>query len=53
LGRIGVWRSASGGSSVTTVLMLRLRHQLTTTRSGRSSVLLVEESLPVAWQGRH
>ncbi|CAM5419090.1 hypothetical protein [Rhodanobacter lindaniclasticus] len=37
---------------VTTVLLLRLRHQITATRSGRSSVLLVEEALPVAWQGR-
>lgn len=51
LGRIGVWRSPAV-ESVTTVLLLRLRHQITTTRSGRSSVLLVEEALPVAWQGR-
>lgn len=51
LGRIGVWRSPAV-DSVTTVLLLRLRHQITTTRSGRSSVLLVEEALPVAWQGR-
>lgn len=51
LGRIGVWRSPAV-NSVTTVLLLRLRHQITTTRSGRSSVLLVEEALPVAWQGR-
>lgn len=52
LGRIGVWRSPAI-SVVTTLLLLRLRHQLTTTRSGRSSVLLVEEALPVAWQGRN
>lgn len=51
LGRIGVWRSPAVGV-VTTVLLLRLRHQITTTRSGRSRVLLVEEALPVAWQGR-
>lgn len=51
LGRIGVWRSPAV-DSVTTVLLLRLRHQITTTRSARSSVLLVEEALPVAWQGR-
>lgn len=51
LGRIGVWRSPAV-DSITTVLLLRLRHQITTTRSGRSSVLLVEEALPVAWQGR-
>ncbi len=52
LGRIGVWSSAAV-SSITTILLLRLRHQLSTTRSGRTRVLLVEESLPVAWQGRH
>lgn len=51
LGRIGVWRSPAV-EAVTTILLLRLRHQITTTRSGRSSVLLVEEALPVAWQGR-
>lgn len=51
LGRIGVWRSHAV-ESITTVLLLRLRHQITTTRSGRSSVLLVEEALPVAWKGR-
>ena len=51
LGRIGVWRSGAV-DTVTTVLLLRLRHQITTTRSSRSSVLLVEEALPVAWQGR-
>jgi hypothetical protein len=38
--------------AITTVLVLRLRHQITTTRAGRSSILLVEEALPVAWQGR-
>ena len=52
LGRIGVWRSASV-ESLTTILLLRLRHQLTVTRSGRTRVLLVEEAVPVAWQGRH
>jgi hypothetical protein len=51
LGRIGVWRSPAV-EAITTVLLLRLRHQITTTRSGRSSILLVEEALPVAWQGR-
>jgi hypothetical protein len=51
LGRIGVWRSPAV-DSITTLLLLRLRHQITTSRSGRSSVLLVEEALPVAWQGR-
>ena len=52
LGRIGVWRSASV-DVITVVLLLRLRHQLTITRSGRSQVLLVEEALLVAWQGRN
>lgn len=51
LGRIGVWRSAAVGA-VTHIVLLRLRHQITTTRGGRSNVLLVEEALPVAWQGR-
>jgi hypothetical protein len=51
LGRIGVWRSPAV-SAVTHIVLLRLRHQITTTREGRSAVLLVEEALPVAWQGR-
>lgn len=51
LGRIGAWRSAAVGV-VTHIVLLRLRHQITTTREGRSNVLLVEEALPVAWQGR-
>lgn len=51
LGRIGVWRSPAV-NVVTHIVLLRLRHQITTTRQGRSSVLLVEEALPVAWQGR-
>jgi hypothetical protein len=51
LGRIGVWRSAAV-NAITHVVLLRLRHQITTTRQGRSNVLLVEEALPVAWQGR-
>jgi superfamily II DNA or RNA helicase len=51
LGRVGVWRSAAVGE-VTAIVLLRLRHQITATRGERSTVLLVEESLPVAWQGR-
>ena len=35
-----------------TVLLLRLRHQLTWTRHDRSRTLLVEEALPVALVGR-
>lgn len=52
LGRIGVWRSPAV-TTITTVLLLRLRHQITATRASQSRVLLVEESLPVAWQGRN
>lgn len=51
LGRIGVWRSAAV-SELTAIVLLRLRHQITTTRDDRTTILLVEESLPVAWQGR-
>lgn len=51
LGRIGVWRSPAV-SRITSVLLLRLRHQLIATRAGASRTLLVEEALSVAWQGR-
>ncbi|MEO1766825.1 helicase-related protein [Thiobacter aerophilum] len=51
LGRIGVWRSPAV-TRITAVLLLRLRHQLIATRAGASRTLLVEEALPVAWQGR-
>lgn len=51
LGRAGVWRSPAVEKQ-TTVLLLRLRHQLTATRAGQSRVLLVEEALPVALVGR-
>jgi superfamily II DNA or RNA helicase len=57
LGRAGVWRS-TGVEKQTTVLLLRLRHQITATvgtaggQAGRTSVLLVEEALPVALVGR-
>lgn len=52
LGRTGVWRSTSV-NVITTIALLRLRHQLTLTRRGHEHVLLVEEALPVAWQGRN
>ena len=52
LGRIGVWRSPAV-QSVTAVLLLRLRHQISASHSGRSQTLLVEEALPVARQGRN
>jgi hypothetical protein len=51
LGRIGVWRSPAV-ARITSVLLLRLRHQLIATRAGASRTLLVEEALPVAWVGR-
>lgn len=51
LGRIGVW-SSPAVQAITAVLLLRLRHQITTVHAGRSSSLLVEEALPVAWRGR-
>ena len=57
LGRAGVWRTGAVDKQ-TTVLLLRLRHQITASistsarRLARSSVLLVEEALPVALVGR-
>jgi hypothetical protein len=52
LGRIGVWRSLAV-QSITMVLLLRLRHQIGVRNESRSQTLLVEEALPVAWQGRN
>lgn len=52
LGRIGVWRTPAV-EVVSSVLLLRVRHQLTLTRPNRTNVLLVEEAVPVAWQGRN
>jgi superfamily II DNA or RNA helicase len=51
LGRAGVWRSPAVERQ-TTVLLLRLRHQLSVTREGRSRTLMVEEALPIALVGR-
>ena len=51
LGRTGVWRSPAVEKQ-TTVLLLRLRHQLTMTRDRQSRVLLVEEAFPIALVGR-
>jgi hypothetical protein len=51
LGRAAVWRSPAVEKQ-TTVLLLRLRHQLTWSRPGHSRTLLVEEALPVAMVGR-
>lgn len=52
LGRAAVWRSPAVDRQ-TAVLLLRLRHQLTSVRAGRSRVLLVEEAVPVAIMGRN
>jgi superfamily II DNA or RNA helicase len=51
LGRAGVWRSPAVAKH-TTILLLRLRHQLTITREGTARVLMVEEAFPVALVGR-
>jgi superfamily II DNA or RNA helicase len=51
LGRVAVWRS-SAVDAQTTVLLLRLRHQLTATIREETRTLLVEEALPVAIVGK-
>ncbi|TAL72325.1 MAG: DEAD/DEAH box helicase [Rhodanobacter sp.] len=51
LGRIGVWRSPAV-TQLTSVVLLRLRHQISAHRGGRDSVLLVEQAVPVLWCGR-
>ena len=50
LGRVGCWVS-SGVEERTTVLLLRLRHQLVSQKVGRTSTLLVEEATALAWKG--
>jgi superfamily II DNA or RNA helicase len=50
LGRVGCWTSAEVISR-TVVVLLRLRHQLVSQLSGRSSTLLVEEATALAWTG--
>jgi superfamily II DNA or RNA helicase len=50
LGRVGCWISEAVQVR-TTVALLRLRHQLVTRVSGRSSTLLVEEATGLAWTG--
>ncbi|MGC4122846.1 MAG: helicase-related protein [Myxococcales bacterium] len=50
LGRVGCWISGDVKAR-TVVALLRLRHQLVTARSGRSSVLLVEEAAALGWAG--
>ena len=48
LGRVGCW-IAPGISQRTWVVVLRLRHQLITARSGSPATLLVEEASALAW----
>ena len=50
LGRVGCWTSAEVAGR-TVVALLRLRHQLVSQRSGRTSTLLVEEATALAWTG--
>lgn len=50
LGRVGCWNTAAV-SERTVVTLLRLRHQLISTRAGKSTTLLVEECASVAWKG--
>jgi superfamily II DNA or RNA helicase len=53
LGRVGCWVSEAVKAR-TMVALVRLRHQLVSTRGGsdrRSSVLLVEEATAIAWSG--
>ena len=52
LGRTGAWISPAV-SQLTTVLLLRLRHQLTLGRGDAARTLMVEEALPVALVGRN
>lgn len=39
-------------STVTTLFLLRLRHQLTSTRRGATRTLIAEETVPIALEGR-
>jgi superfamily II DNA or RNA helicase len=50
LGRVGCW-VASGVTSRTTVVLLRIRHQLVSQNRIRTKTLLVEEANAVAWVG--
>jgi len=50
LGRVGCWTSTEV-TGRTVVALLRLRHQLVSQRSGRTSTLLVEEATALAWTG--
>lgn len=50
LGRVGCW-VADGITSRTLVVLVRLRHQITTQRARSTSMLLVEEATALAWSG--
>lgn len=50
LGRAGAWVTPAV-TRQTTVVLLRLRHQLTVERDGRPTQLLVEEAGSLAWAG--
>ncbi|WP_069353656.1 helicase-related protein [Burkholderia cenocepacia] len=50
LGRVGCW-VADGIISRTLVVLVRLRHQLTSQSGNRTTTLLVEESTAIAWTG--
>lgn len=48
LGRVGCW-TAPNVTQKTTIVLLRLRHQLSIQKDQRTSTLLVEEATAVAW----
>lgn len=50
LPRAGVW-TTKAVTTATTVVLLRIRHRLTTRRRGRAETLLVEEAGAIAWRG--
>lgn len=51
LGRVGCWISEAV-TRRTTIVLLRLRHQLVTRRGRRERQLLVEEAAGIAWAGQ-
>jgi superfamily II DNA or RNA helicase len=51
LGRVGCWVSAEVKAR-TTLVLLRLRHQLVTRRGRQERALLVEEATAMAWVGQ-
>jgi hypothetical protein len=51
LGRVGCWVSPQV-TSRTTIALLRIRHQLTSQRAGKTTALLVEEASAIAWSGQ-